>query len=490
MVGCALFGLVALGCIGQVSAPPPAPGQPASSASVPAPAISPQKVSLDSNESLFAVLSALNACGYDQDLAGSDPLRAQIRSEIQKNAAANEQAAQVTSDLCAAYKERLDPEPARMLASYVSLALYLGPPPDFTLKVKDADLAPDASQIQGMLPLIEKFYVADGLHGIWEQHAAQYAALGDRWHEPLAKMLFDTEVYLKLPSAGYLGRRFTVYLEPMGAPGQTNARNYGSDYYVVISPGTGGSLKMDQIRHSYLHFLLDPLAQKYPTQLKRLTPLLTSVKSAPMDTSYKDDISLLVTECFIRASEARLLGGKVPEEQKQKVVDEAVAQGYILTPYFYQELVRFEKDPAGIRNVFGQMLLDIDVNKEQKRADQVQFAHHASPEVLRNAQQKEAADTLNQAEKALVDGHPEEAQRLAQQALDGKQGDPGRAYFILARAATVKRDMQGSKTFFQKALESTQDATVIAWSHLYLGRISDLQEDRPAAVEQYRAALA
>jgi hypothetical protein len=50
--------------------------------------------------------------------------------------------------------------------------------------------------------------------------------------------------------------------------------------------------------------------------------------------------------------------------------------------------------------------------------------------------------------------------------------------------------MQGSKNYFQRALESTHDATIIAWCHLYLGRISDLQEDRPAALEQYRAALA
>ena len=49
----------------------------------------------------------------------------------------------------------------------------------------------------------------------------------------------------------------------MGAPDQVNARNYGSDYYVVISPA-GSELKMDQIRHTYLHYLLDPLALKYP----------------------------------------------------------------------------------------------------------------------------------------------------------------------------------------------------------------------------------
>jgi hypothetical protein len=30
---------------------------------------------------------------------------------------------------------------------------------------------------------------------------------------------------------------------------------------------------------------------------------------------------------------------------------------------------------------------------------------------------------------------------------------------------------------------------VIAWSHIYLGRIFDLKEDRLAAVDQYRAAL-
>ena len=95
--------------------------------------------------------------------------------------------------------------------------------------------------------------------------------------------MFDTEIYLKLPSSTRLGRNFTVYLDPMGAPGQTNARNYGSDYYVVISPGPDSGLKMEQIRHTYLHYLLDPLAMKYPATMKRLEPLLESVKTAPMD---------------------------------------------------------------------------------------------------------------------------------------------------------------------------------------------------------------
>src|SRR5207253_4667988 len=111
-----------------------------------------------------------------------------------------------------------------------------------------------------------------------------------------------------------------VYLEAMGAPSQTNARVYGTDYFVVISP-IGSSLKMEQIRHTYLHYVLDPLAMKRPEAMKRLGSLLNAVRMAPMDESFKNDISLLVTESLIRAVEARTLGsGKSFEERREEAV--------------------------------------------------------------------------------------------------------------------------------------------------------------------------
>ncbi|MGD0180994.1 MAG: hypothetical protein ABSC15_14365, partial [Terriglobales bacterium] len=70
-----------------------------------------------------------------------------------------------------------------------------------------------------------------------------------------------------------------------------------------------------------------------------------------------------------------------------------------------------------------------------------------------------------------------------------KQEDPGRALFILAQVAILNRDMQGARGYFQQALGVAHEPTVVAWSHIYLGRIFDLQEDRAAAVDQYRAAL-
>ncbi len=84
--------------------------------------------------------------------------------------------------------------------------------------------------------VLEPFYEKAGLHAIWERHRANYAALVDRYHVPLAKMVFDTDIYLKLQSGGYLGRTFTVYLDFLGDPNEANARNYGADYDVVVFP--------------------------------------------------------------------------------------------------------------------------------------------------------------------------------------------------------------------------------------------------------------
>jgi hypothetical protein len=449
----------------------------------------PPKVALDNNEALFTVLTAINTCGYDSELGASDPLRAQIRAEVAKTIAASSEAKESTQIMCQFYVDHQQADPARTLAQHVSLALYLNAPPELTLKIKESDLPPDASYVSGLVPLLQKFYGEAGLHAIWARHQLAYSALTDRYHDPLSKVLFDTEVYLKLPSAGFLGRGFTVYLDPMGAPGQANARNYGSDYYVVISPGTGSGLKMDQIRHTYLHYLLDPLALKYPASMDHLKPLLEIVKGAPMDESFKTDVSLLATECLIRAIEARTVGSsKTPEAERQQLVERSVEQGFILTPYFYEALARFEKSPAGLRIAYGELISGIDVNKEKKSAAQIKFASKADQELLHLSRPAEGK-LLVSAEQRLSRGDAEAAKRLAQQALDEKREDPGRALFILAQVATMNRDMQGARNYFQQALDVAHEAKVVAWSHIYLGRIFDLEEDRAAALDHYRAAL-
>jgi tetratricopeptide (TPR) repeat protein len=443
-------------------------------------------VVLETSETLFTVLTAINTCGYDQELNASDPLRTQIRLEVAKAVENTAGAQEVVGPMCLFYRQHQVPDPAHDLSHYVSLALYLEEPPTFTLKVKEAELPPDAAAVAGMVPLMQAFYAKIGLHDIWERHRARYAELTEIYHAPLAKMTFDTEIYLKMPSTGYLGRQFTVYLDAMGAPGPTNARNYASDYYVVISPSSGTAIKLQQIRHTYLHYLLDPLALKNGDSFKRLEPLLADVKNAPMDDAFKSNISLLVTECLVRAIEQRL--SKVPEGDRAKNIEEADKEGYVLTRYFYDALGKFDKDPTGMRNAYADLVGSIEVGKEKKRASLIEFSGEAAPELLHLAGPHSEHLLLN-AERRLAAGDPETAQKLAQQALDEQEEDSGRALFILAEVATANRDIDGARTYFEKALQAAHEPKVIAWSHIYLGRIFDLKEDRLAAVDQYRAAM-
>ena len=445
-------------------------------------------VTLETSETLFTVLAAMNACGYDADLNVSDPLRTEIRGEVAK-AIQEGEAKETAQEMCQFYRDHQQADPSRDLSQYVSLALYLNPPPALTPKIREADLPPDAANVLGFLPILQKFYTQASLQQIWQRHRAEYSLLTQGYHEALAKMTFDTEVYLKLQSAGYLGSNFTIYMEPMAAPSQTNARIYASDYYVVIAPGKDLSLKMEQIRHTYLHYLLDPLAIKYPTAVNAVRPLLETVKSAPMENSFKGDPSLLVTECLIRAVEARTLGSKkTPEAEREQAVENSVEQGFILTRYFYEALVRFEKDPAGLRDAYREMLSGINIVKEQKRAAEVHFAAKADSELLRLAPPKEK-NLLLTAEQKLSAGDMDSAQKLAQQALDQKSGDAGQAFFILARIAIASSNIAGAGNYFQRALESAHEPRIVAWSHIYLGRISDLQENRELALSHYRLAL-
>ncbi len=445
------------------------------------------KATLETNETVFAVLAAMNQCGYDDGLA--DPIRAQVRAEMQQNVNASEAAQAVTKKLCEFYNDRKQADPGRNLAQYISLALVLSEGPEFHLTVPEKAVPPDAANVQEVVPLLRDFLRDAKLHDIWVKHQPQYEALLAYVHPQLAEMINQTDLYLRNPVSGYGGRRFAIYVEPMGAIGQVNARNYGVDYLMVISPERG-LVPLDRIRHTYLHYVLDPQTMKRPMAIKRTEALLPAVRSAPMDESFKSDASLLVTESLIRAIEARLLpGGKKADAQREAMVQHDMAQGFVLTHYFYGQLLEFEKGSASMDVAYGDMLAELHVESEKKRAEQTDFATTPEPslEVARASAPHQTV--LDQAEDRLIAKDADGARKLAQQAIDQKSDDPVRANFILARAAVMSGDMEGAQDHFLRTLQMARDPRTIAWSHIYLGRIFDIQEKREIAVAHYKAAL-
>ncbi len=446
------------------------------------------KATLDVNETLFSVVAAMNVCGYDQELQASSPIRMEVRADLVE-ASKLPGAAVAAKEMCAFYHDHQQGDAAHDLAQYVSLALNLGPPPDFAPRLKEADMPPDAIYVLGFIPVLKAYYTAAKLHAIWEKHQPQYLGLIDQYHGPVSQMINSTDTYLRMPMSGYQGRSFTVYLEPMSAPGQVNSRNYLQDFYfLVVSPG-GNNIHMDAMRHTYLHFVLDPLIAKRATALDRLKPILLSVQSAPMSEEYKRDMGLLVIECLIRAIEARTpADAKLPDIERRALVQKDEAEGFVLTGYFYDQLRDFEKANIGLQDALPNWLHNMDVAQEKKRASQITFAAQAQPEVVQAAK-RASLKKIDLAERALASGNPAEAGKLAQESLQAGE-DVARANFVLAKVASFNGDMQGAQADFQKALDAAKDPHVVAWCHIYLGRISDLQGERDSALAQYKAALA
>ena len=185
--------------------------------------------------------AALNSCGYDAGLDNSLPLRQTIRTEVQAAVQKSPEAARAQQAICQFQREHLPADAGRDVPQYVSLALDLGEPPALKPALNEADLPPDAARVLGVVNLLRNFYQAAGLHEIWQKHQAEYQAQVQRFHDPVANVITQTDLYLKLPFSSYLGRRFVIYLEPLLAPSQVNARNYSDNYFLVVSPAPAGT---------------------------------------------------------------------------------------------------------------------------------------------------------------------------------------------------------------------------------------------------------
>jgi len=474
-------------------------------------------ISLQTSEAMFDIGVALNACGYDSGLDESDPVRRRVREEVnqatQQPTETGREARDARDQICSFIDQHRLADSGHDLAQYVSLALYLTPPPDLAPSVDEGDMPPDSTQVEGIVPLLQRFVRTTQLHVIWVENRPAYDALVERFHDPLTKMIVNTNVYLKMPASTYDGRRFLVVLEPMLPPAETNARVYGANYVVVVSP-SNGQIPMHQVRHTYLHYELEPLLYARAGAIDRLLPFLKVVRDAPLDFEYRSDIVALVVESMIRAIEARTMDTGVtihpiPADTervdleriyrqhnadvqqdtaiREQSVGRSMSQGYVLTQYFYSQLIAFERTPTSLQESIGEMVYGMPVDEELNRAKSVHFVEQGSEDVVRRAPL--APHGLDLAEMDLIKGDAKTASSLSQTALKEHTGDPARANFILARASLMTGNIDDAESAFKETVRLGTDARMVAWSHIYLGRILDVEDKRDEAVAEYKTAL-
>ncbi len=450
---------------------------------------------LDVNKTLFAVLAAANLSGYDagaDSLSGS-PIRQKIRQRL-----GNQRFSSIIS-LRTLLKQARPKDPASELYRYVEFAILSAGPPDFRPARSDLPRPPSLAPLDDLPPMLAEFYKEAHLEDLWNQLQPDFDAFLDQVGPPVSRALVSADGYLRGSTALYLGHRFLVWAEPQAAPNQVFTFGYLDDYNVFITPAS--EIPIFDIRHAYLHYVLDPLVAKYAEDLKRLAPLYDYALNAPLvvqDYSRSQWVEL-ATECFIKAVESRI-------DKKPTLAQQALKEGYLLTPAFAEQLVGFETQDTAMRTFFPDMLEKIELKKEQKRLAGVQFVseravrtvHVRAPAAPPPPELTGAAKTLDEADQAFnehiaTDRKMDGVKDLYLKALQetDQKVMHAKAYYGLARSALAENDPDAAERLFHKALELDPDPVVKSWCLLYLARLSDNMEGgRQQAQDFYKAALA
>src|SRR6202043_3165489 len=276
IVLCALPGPAAVAQANQPQEKKPAPSRLAEAR---------RAVSVETRPQLFATLCALDAAGFDSNVSTTNqsPGRVKLRERMLALQGPAVEA------LRKYYQEHALADAAATFARFVSFALAAGPPPKFAFEMRREDLPPDALALEGFNEILANFYSEAQLDQLWQFYQPDYQRGVEYYSAPLSDVAFTATSYLREIVKSNSPRSFSLYVEPL-AGRKTNFRNYGDHYELVVSPTPDPPI--DDIRHAFLHFLLDPMAIQYRSEAARASPLLDYAAHAPrLPIEFHDDYS-------------------------------------------------------------------------------------------------------------------------------------------------------------------------------------------------------
>ena len=195
---------------------------------------------------------------------------------------------------------------------------------------------------------------------------------------------------------------------------------------------------------------------------------------------YRADFGLLASECLIKAIESR-------QSSDPSMVHQALREGYILTPFFDEQLAIYEKQPESMKLFFPAMVQSLSVKHEIKRLEGVPFATELPqrPVVKTMVTPAPAGSLASQTVAKADDSYYEKkdldsARKLYEHALEqpGSATDHSKAYYGLAHIALKQKDPETAEQLFRKTLESSPEPETQAWSCYYLGKLSAVANDK------------
>jgi len=455
---------------------------------------------VDVSEPMFATMCALYAAGYESDVSPDNwsAFRSQMRERLRQ------QQGPAVDALKEFYRGHQFREPSEMLSRFVWFGLVSGPAPKFQPVLRRDELPPDVLDLEGFSEILSNYYTEQKIGALWRGVQPLYNREIERLHDPVSQVLFVTSTYLRAVVDPAVPRTFTIIVEPlMGRI--TNVRNF-EDHYAIILSGSD-AIPTDVVRHAYLHFLLDPLPQQYSHVIAVKRPLYEIAAKAPrLATALQDDFPSWFGECTVRAVELKLK--RMSPSEREVALQTSDADGYVLVRPLLQGLTGFEQSELAFRAYYPDLIRGIDVKTEQPRVAAIQFApaqSAAQAKELSNEDlarrrarvttlpsDQEAFAALTEGEKRLAEKNPRAAETSFKSVL-AKYPDQPRAWYGLGMVAVMDHDAVRAKEVFGRLISgenaASQDPMVMAWSHVYLGRIFEDEGQLERAKREYQAVL-
>jgi tetratricopeptide (TPR) repeat protein len=333
--------------------------------------------------------------------------------------------------------------------------------------MRDVDVPADAMELDGLQSLMIDFYNQAHLAELWQKVSPGYEKEMYHYGPLIRPLIANVDAYLRTVTTDFPNRHFRVIVEPMLQPELVETKYFGDYTYVVVSP-SAHPLLFD-LRHAYLLSQIDPIILTYRDAVKKKASMLDILGNAP-----------------------------IPDDKDINEIDRALHQGYIMAPYFADQLPTFENQPQSMRFYAETLINNINLKTETARLANVKFdsaplVRKAKTVVIPGPELSPAGKTLEQAESLYNDHNIGDAKPLFLKALDQK-GEPkehAEAWYRLGCISILEKHASIAMDSFQKAIDSSPDDFTRAWSYVYMARLArESQHDFPLAKKYYQDALA
>jgi hypothetical protein len=478
--------------------------KPAERARRPAAAVTP--VRLDGSEAMFTTMCLLYASGFEVDVNADTwtTFRAQMRETARAQKGPAVEAAREF------YRQHRLKDPGATLSRYIWFGLVSGSAPDFQPVLTRDQLPPEVLQLEGFSEILSAYYKEQNIGTLWRQAQPVYNREIEQIHDSVTQVVMVSTAYLRDVLNPSEERTFNIIVDPLVGR-ITNVRNFGDHYAIILSGAQ--DVPISVVRHAFLHFLLDPLPLTYSHVAIVKEPLFVNAAKAPrLPPELRDDFFSWFSECLVQAVELKLK--RMSPGERETALNGDDTDGYTLVRPIFTGLTAFENSASSMKIYFPELVRGIDVKAELPRETAIQFAPAKSPEDSEKLSAEEVARTrkaetpppvttvpndqeaitlLTEGERRIAERNPRAAEASFKSVLT-KYPEAARAWYGLGLVALLDHDADRAKFVFGRLTAgehaATKDPMVLAWSHIYLGRIYDDEGQVENAKTEFQAALA